>query len=90
MEKINNIVDAIKILKRGQALSFYTNGKKNIIFYKNNIFKIFNDNSKISLNEDELKELYFNMSFYTMNDEDTNDIDIKKDAEYYSYSALKH
>ena len=89
MIKINNIFNAIRILKSGKTL-FSNDENKTFYNFKGGLVHIKGDNSSFSLSEFEFLDLYKEKVFFFEEEIESCEIDDKKDSEYYSISGLKH
>jgi len=84
------ISDAIKQIKEGQILYSYINKKKHLFRLKNDKVLVLNIDSSFYLSIEDFSTIYYNQVFEVLEDEENNEIDSKKDEEYYSMGGLKH
>jgi len=87
---MENIKEAIKLLKEGYILVSYISKKKTYFVLKEKKILVKNDNTLYYLTEEDFSSLFFNQVFAIKEEENDTDIDSEKDKEYYSYSGLKH
>lgn len=81
LDKVLNINEALIALNEGYILKDITN---KLFKYKNKKILIKGDNLSCLLPLEEFKELYFDSKFVIFDDNEEN-IDLKKDEEYYSF-----
>lgn len=81
--------EAISFLKEGKIILFFSDKSKYLASLKRQKIFIMSKNLTYYLTFEDFEELYQDASFYLYEESDEN-IDIKKDEEYYSYNALKH
>ena len=73
----------LKLLKAGYTLLSSKSNEK--FYYRDNKIIIIDDNHRIDINEYSFLDLYKETKFLVDQESDEEEVDIKKDEEYYSW-----
>lgn len=87
MELENQLLinEALSFLKKHYVLFANVQNIKTYFYYKNNFVRVVSANSSFNLSEDDFFSLYKDSKFYLIEDNNSVEIDVEKDKEYYSW-----
>ena len=86
---IENIIEALDLLKQKEILFIKTKGGKTFFVVKKDKILCQNKGASYRLTFDEFITLYKDSKFYIFNGDEDSFIDPNKDEEYYNWSPLK-
>ena len=85
MDNQLTILEALVLLKKHMLLVANVQNSKSYFFMKEKYICVLTNNSSFKLKEEDFLDLFKDTKFYIKDDENSIDIDIEKDKEYYSW-----